>query len=97
MEIGCEGAMLGLMVGGTAKGEPGTSEMAPEAWSIWNMEISLLCGFKTKRNLPWPSMATRPPWRRSLNGELGTELKAPVWLVLLNAETEEEGEPGTER
>lgn len=74
---------------------------SPEAWAMWNIEMSFLVGLRTKRNLPWPSIATRPPSRRSLKGEPGTELRAPVWPPLLKAETSEEGElggePGSER
>ena len=63
--------------------------------------MSLLVGFKMKRNLPWPSMATRPPSRRSVKGEPETEVRAPVWPALLKPEMSEEGElggePGKER
>jgi hypothetical protein len=84
-------------IGGTAKGDPETSERAPEAGSIWNIEMSSLCGFKMKINLANPSLATRPPSRRSLKGEPGTRLRAPVWLALLNPETREEVGAGEER
>ena len=65
--------------------------------SIWNIEMSSLVGFKTKRNFPWPSMARRPPSNRSLKGELSNRFSDPVWLTLANPGTEEgEGEPGAE-
>src|ERR1700756_4379235 len=50
IEMGLEGAGFGP-AGGTAKGEPGTSERARVAWSIWNMAMSLLVEFKRKRDL----------------------------------------------
>ena len=60
------------------------------------MEMLLLLAFKTKRNLPWPSMAMSPPSNRSGIGNPVIGLSSPVCAALVNPDTTEVGEFGWE-